>query len=100
MRLKACGWGNYRIARKLGCSHHTVRHYVAARQDLIAEKGITVSLRTLQRAVQPYQQALKAEALASFVAFKAAALVGAIPSLPILCARRRWLAGRTTCSRP
>jgi transposase len=34
------------------------------RQDLIAEKGIAISLRTLQRAVQPYRQALKAEALA------------------------------------
>jgi transposase len=101
VRLKACGWGIKRIARELGCSHHTVKHYVAAggpvpfkvpqrpkaldgqedwlrerflrhrgnadvvRQDLVAEKGIAVSLRTLQRAVQPYRQALKAEALAS-----------------------------------
>lgn len=101
VRLKACGWGIKRIARELGCSHHTVKHYVAAggllpfkapqraktldghedwlrerfirhrgnadvvRQDLAAEKGMTVSLRTLQRAVQPYRQALKAEALAS-----------------------------------
>jgi hypothetical protein len=30
MRLKACGWGIKRIARELGCSHHTVKHYVAA----------------------------------------------------------------------
>lgn len=101
VRLKACGWGIKRIARELGCSHHTVKHYVAAggplpfkapqrpkaldghenwlrerfirhrgnadvvRQDLATEKGITVSLRTLQRAVQPYRQVLKAEALAS-----------------------------------
>ena len=99
--LRACGWGVKRIARELGCSHHTVKHYVAAggvvpfkapkrgkaldghedwlrerflrhrgnadvvRQDLIAEKGIAVGLRTLQRAVQPYRQALKAEALAT-----------------------------------
>jgi transposase len=35
------------------------------RQDLIAEKGLTVSRRTLQRAVQPYRQALRAEALAT-----------------------------------
>ena len=35
------------------------------RQDLLAEKGVTVSRRTLQRAVQPYRQALKAEALAT-----------------------------------
>lgn len=101
VRLKACGWGVKRIARELGCSHHTVRHYLAAggpapfkaptrakaldghedwlrerfirhrgnadvvRQELIAEKGLAVSLRTLQRAVQPYRQALKAEALAT-----------------------------------
>lgn len=101
VRLKGCGWGIKRIARELGCSHHTVRHYLAVggpapfkaptrakaldghedwlrerfirhrgnadvvRQDLIAEKGLAVSLRTLQRAVQPYRQALKAEALAT-----------------------------------
>ena len=35
------------------------------RQDLLAEKGLAVSRRTLQRAVQPYRQALKAEALAT-----------------------------------
>src|SRR5258705_904608 len=35
------------------------------RQDLLAEKGLAVSLRTLQRAVAPYRQALKAEALAT-----------------------------------
>jgi len=101
LRLKACGWGVKRIARHLGCSHHTVKHYVAAggavafktpertkkldghetwlrerflrhrgnadvvRQDLAAEKGLAVSRRTLQRAVEPYRQALKAEALAT-----------------------------------
>jgi len=35
------------------------------RQELLAEKGLAVSLRTLQRALQPYRQALKAEALAT-----------------------------------
>lgn len=101
VRLKACGWGIKRIARELGCSHHTVKHYVAAggvvpfnsakraktldghedwlrerfirhrgnadvvRQDLAAEKGIAIGLRTLQRAVKPYRQALRAEALAT-----------------------------------
>jgi transposase len=101
LRLKACGWGVKRIARELGCSHHTVKAYVAVggakpfkaakraklldgheawlrerflrhrgnadvvRQDLIAEKGLTVSRRTLQRAVQRYRQALAAEALAT-----------------------------------
>ena len=101
LRLKACGWGVKRIARHLGCSHHTVKHYVATsgavafktperakkldghetwlrerflrhhgnadvvRQDLAVEKGLTVSRRTLQRAVAPYRQALRAEALAT-----------------------------------
>jgi transposase len=101
LRLRACGWGLKRIARQLGCSHHTVKDYVATggvkpfksperpklldglegwlrerfirhrgnadvvRQDLLAEKGVAVSRRTLQRAVQPYRQALKAEALAT-----------------------------------
>ncbi|MCK1687956.1 helix-turn-helix domain-containing protein [Bradyrhizobium sp. 145] len=85
LRLRACGWGLKRIARELGCSHHTVKGYVAAggvkpfksperpqrlhglegwlrerfirhrgnadvvRQDLLTEKGVTVSRRTLQR---------------------------------------------------
>ena len=101
VRLAALGWGAKRIARELGCSHHTVKGYVAVggvkpfkaperaklldghedwlrerfmrhrgnadvvRQDLAAEKGLSVSRRTLQRAVQPYRQALKAEALAT-----------------------------------
>ena len=101
LRLKSLGWGAKRIARELGCSHHTVKGYVAAggvrpfkspqrpklldghedwlrerfirhrgnadvvRQDLKSEKGLAVSRRTLQRALQPYRQALKAEALAS-----------------------------------
>ncbi|WP_370468676.1 helix-turn-helix domain-containing protein, partial [Pseudomonas canadensis] len=25
LRLRACGWGLKRIARELGCSHHTVK---------------------------------------------------------------------------
>jgi transposase len=101
LRLKSLGWGAKRIARELGCSHHTVKGYVAAggvkpfkspqrpklldghddwlrerfirhrgnadvvRQDLLSEKGLGVSRRTLQRAVQSYRQALKAEALAT-----------------------------------
>ena len=101
LRLKACGWGIKRIAAHLGCSHHTVKAYVAVggvkpfkapsrakkldglddwlrerflrhggnadvvRQELLAEKGVRVSPRTLQRAVAPYRQALKAEALAT-----------------------------------
>lgn len=101
LRLKACGWGIKRIARELGCSHHTVRDYVAAggvkafrtpkrlklldghedwlrerfaqhrgnadvvRQDLAREKGLAVSRRTMQRAVAPWRQQLKAEAMAT-----------------------------------
>lgn len=101
VRLRACGWGVKRIARELGCSHHTVKRYVVAggvvpfgsrrrarlldghedwlrerfvrhrgnadvvRQDLLAEKGLAVGRRTLQRALAPYRQALKAEALAT-----------------------------------
>jgi len=101
LRLKACGWGLKRIARELGCSHHTVKAYIEAggvkpfkppvrakkldglddwvrerfirhrgnadvvRQELLAEKGIAVSPRTRQRTLQPYRQALKAEALAT-----------------------------------
>ena len=101
LRLRACGWGLKRIGEQLGCSHHTVRAYVAAggvkpfkaparakkldglddwlrerflrhrgnadvvRQDLLAEKKVGVGRRTLQRAVQPYRAALKAEALAT-----------------------------------
>src|SRR3954470_23309058 len=30
LRLRACAWGVKRIARQLGCSHHTVKDYVAA----------------------------------------------------------------------
>ena len=29
LRLKGLGWGIKRIAKELGCSHMTVRHYVA-----------------------------------------------------------------------
>lgn len=101
LRLKACGWGVKRIASHLGCSHHTVKTYVAAggvksfktparakkldgldewlrerflrhrgnadvvRQELAAEKNIHVHLRTIERAVKPHRQALKAEALAT-----------------------------------
>lgn len=101
LRLKACGWGVKRIAREVGCSHHTVKQYLAAdgvkpfkaphrpkkldgleawlrerfvrhagnsdvvRQELLAEHGIIVSPRTMQRAVVGYRQALRAEALAT-----------------------------------
>ncbi len=88
LRLKALGWGIKRIARELGCSHMTVRRYVAeggyvvfrrpvgrpralagldawvaerfrrhagnadvVRQELLAEKGIALSLRTVEREV-------------------------------------------------
>ena len=87
LRLKALGWGVRRIAGELGCSHMTIRRYVAAggwvayrgrgrprtlagheawvaerfrrhagnadvvRQELEAEKGIRLTLRTIEREV-------------------------------------------------
>jgi transposase len=101
LRLKALGWGIKRIARELGCSHMTVRHYVAqggwlpyrgrgrprtlaglegwvaerfrqhagnadvVRQELLAEKGIKLSLRTIEREVVPLRRQLEAEARAT-----------------------------------
>src|SRR5207302_1390492 len=52
------GWLRERFIRHRGNAD-------VVRQDLLAEKGVTVSRRTLQRAVLPYRQALKAEALAT-----------------------------------
>src|SRR5215210_5266095 len=101
LRLKALGWGIKRIARELGCSHMTVRRYVAeggyvpyrrrgrpralagledwlaerfyrhagnadvVRQELLAEKGIDVSLRTVERAVVGLRRDLAAQARAT-----------------------------------
>lgn len=101
LRLKALGWGIKRIARELGCSHMTVRHYVAqggwlpyrgrgrpralagfedwvaerfrrhagnadvVRQELLAEKGIKLGLRTIEREVAPLRRQLEAEARAT-----------------------------------
>jgi transposase len=101
LRLKGWGWGIKRIARELGCSHMTVRHYVAqggwlpyrgggrpraltgledwvadrfrrhagnadvVRQELLAEKGIKLSLRTIEREVAPLRRQLEAEARAT-----------------------------------
>jgi transposase len=52
------GWLRERLIRHRGNGD-------VVRQDLLAELGMVVSRRTLQRAVQPYRQALKAEALAT-----------------------------------
>src|SRR5215211_8840530 len=101
LRLKALGRGIKRIARELGCSHMTVRRYVAeggyvayrrrgrprtlaglddwlaerfrrhagnadvVRQELLAEKGIALSLRTIEREVAPLRRELASEALAT-----------------------------------
>jgi transposase len=101
LRLAACGWGRKRIAKALGCSHHTVKTYLDAggtkafktpvrakaldghedwlrerfirhrgnadvvRQELATEKNIHATLRTVERAVKPYRQVLRAEALAT-----------------------------------
>ncbi len=101
LRLKTLGWGVKRIAREVGCSHMTVRRYLAAggpvayrrrgrsralagqedwlaerfrrhagnadvvRQELAAEKGIAVSLRTVEREVAPLRREMAAEARAT-----------------------------------
>ena len=101
LRLKALGWGVRRIAGELGCSHMTVRRYLAqggwvayrgrgrprtltgleewvaerfhrhagnadvVRQELEREKGIRLSLRTVEREVAHLRRELEAEALAT-----------------------------------
>lgn len=101
LQLVALGWGERRIAAKLGCSRWAVRRYLSAggyvsyrkprrskkldglddwlaerirrhrgnadvvRQDLEREKGLAVSLRTIERAVAGHRRALLAEARAT-----------------------------------
>jgi transposase len=101
LRLKALGWGVRRIAGELGCSHMTVRRYLAeggwvayrgrgrrrtlsgleewvaerfrrhagnadvVRQELEREKGIRLSLRTIEREVRHLRRELEAEARAT-----------------------------------
>src|SRR6266853_2119837 len=101
LRLKALGWGVRRIADELGCSHMTVRRYLAAgswvayrgrgrprtltgleewvaerfrrhagnadvvRQELECEKGIRLTLRTVEREVRHLRRELEAEARAT-----------------------------------
>jgi len=101
LRLKALGWGVRRIAGELGCSHMTVRRYLAAggwvayrgrgrprtlsgleewvaerfrrhagnadvvRQELEREKGIRLTLRTVEREVRHLRRELEAEARAT-----------------------------------
>lgn len=100
-RLWALGWGSKRIARELGCSKNTVRHYLrqggwqpyrrpgrpnklqgleswlaasfqqprgnadVVRQELQRVHGVQLSLRTVERAVRPWRQALEAQARAT-----------------------------------
>ncbi|UFW91973.1 hypothetical protein BjapCC829_49250 (plasmid) [Bradyrhizobium barranii] len=84
MRLRECGW-DYVVAGGVKAfksperpkrlddlegwlREKFIRHRGNAdvvRQDLLAQKGVAASRRTLQRAVQSYRQALKAEALAT-----------------------------------
>lgn len=74
--LKAGGWAPYAQPMRtsaLDChaawlKERFKRHAGNAdvvRQELISELGITVSLRTIQRALQPYRQELRAEAKAT-----------------------------------
>lgn len=100
-RLWTLGWGIKRIARELGCSKNTVRHYLrqggwqpyrrpgrpnklqglerwlaasfqqhrgnadVVRQELQRVHGVQISLRTVERAVRPWRQALEAQARAT-----------------------------------
>jgi len=100
-RLWTLGWGIKRIARELGCSKNTVRHYLrqggwqpyrrpgrpnklqgleswlaasfqqhrgnadVVRQELQRVHGVQLSLRTVERAVRPWRQALEAQARAT-----------------------------------
>ena len=49
LRLRACGWGLKRIARQLGCSHHTVKGYLAAgglrRSSHLSARNCLMALR-------------------------------------------------------
>jgi hypothetical protein len=101
LRPKALGWGVRRTAGELGCSHMTVRRYLAEagwvayrsggrprnpaglvewvaerfrrhggnadvfRQELEREKGIRLSLRTVEREVRHLRRELEAEARAT-----------------------------------
>ena len=101
LRLKVLGWGVRRIAGELGCSHMTVRRYLAeggwvayrgrgrprtlsgleewvterfhrhagnadvVRQELEREKGIRLTLRTVEREVHHLRRELEAEARAT-----------------------------------
>jgi len=100
-KLSNLNWGTKRIARELGCSRNTVRHYLrqggwrpakapervsalcdlgdwlretflqhagnaeVVRQELISQKKIEVSLRTVERAVKPFRMELEAQARAT-----------------------------------
>ena len=80
--LTAAGWGRRRIAQELGCSPETVRKYrrqggweaygkprrigvLDGQCDWLRERFIVVSLRTVERAVEPWRQELRAAALAT-----------------------------------
>lgn len=96
LRLRALGWGERRIAAALGCSRRAVRRYLAEAgrprrakrldglEDWLSERfrrhrgnatlcarlkreqGVTVSLRTVERAVTGLRQSLATEARATF----------------------------------
>jgi transposase len=101
VRLHELGWGAKKIAREMGISKNTVKHYLrqggwsayrtpvrskaldgvepwlqqslqqhggnadVVRQELARVHGIEVSLRTVERAVQPFRQQLAAAARAT-----------------------------------
>jgi transposase len=74
--VEAGGWCGYKRPRRAKClddhagwlKERFERHRGNAdvvRQELAAEKGVVVSLRTIERAVEPYRRALAAEARAT-----------------------------------
>jgi len=79
------------------------------RQDLLREHGITVSLRTVERAVAPLRQALRAEARACLrfetppgkqlqIDFGATTVSIGGTACGCICSWRRWLLAATVCA--
>jgi hypothetical protein len=51
LRLKACGWGRKRIARHLGCSHHTVQTYLDAGGIMAFKSAAILRTSSLEQGV-------------------------------------------------
>ena len=69
-RLAAAGWGRRRMASGSGCGRGFLAHrgnadVVRQELELELEKGIRVSLRTMERAVEPWRGELRHAVLAT-----------------------------------